>query len=57
MGFRTLLTLAMLGVAAAETSVVSLYIFDAEPTHSLVASVVAEVRKITCTDIITLTNP
>lgn len=43
MGFKTLLTLATLGLAAAQTSVVSLFIFDADP-QSLVGSVVAAVR-------------
>lgn len=43
MGFKTLLTLATLGLATAQNSVVSLFIFDADP-QSLVGSVVAAVR-------------
>lgn len=42
MGFRTLLTLATIGLAAAETTVVNLFIFDADP-QSLVGSVLASV--------------
>lgn len=45
MAFRTLLTLATLGLAAAETTVVNLFIFDADP-QSLAGSVVASVRDI-----------
>ncbi|GLI81580.1 hypothetical protein PoHVEF18_009965 [Penicillium ochrochloron] len=40
MGFKTLLTLTTLGLATAQNSVVSLFIFDADP-QSLVGSVVA----------------
>ncbi|CAI7584243.1 unnamed protein product [Penicillium glandicola] len=42
MVFRKLLILATVGLAIAETSVVSLYIFDALPKQALVASVMAE---------------
>lgn len=43
MGFKTFFTLATLGLAAAETSVVSLFIFGAD-SQSLVGSVVAAVH-------------
>lgn len=43
MALKSWLTLATLGLAAAQTSVVSLFIFDADP-QSLVGSVVAAVR-------------
>lgn len=42
MGFKTFFTLATLGLAAAESSVVSLFIFGAD-SQSLVGSVVASV--------------
>lgn len=42
MGFKTLLNLATLGLVAAEASVVSLFIFHADP-QSLVGSAVATV--------------
>lgn len=42
MGMRVLLTLATLGLVVAETSVVSLFLIDADP-QTIVGSVVAEV--------------
>jgi hypothetical protein len=42
MSLRTFVTLATLGLATAQTSVVSLFIFDTDP-QPLVGSIIAEV--------------
>lgn len=46
MGFNTFLTLATLGLAAAESSVVSLFMFDVNPENpqTLVGSIMGAVR-------------